>query len=227
MSDTNKQVSPNQNSLLDELLEGKSADFRSKVLHIVAKYQMTQNDPLFLLLVATGQLAVLLDEIPEAIEYHFADSVRELQRALDLAEKLVVERQKTAIANAAKDLIRQTELQQARRLFDSILPATGVLLAVLGLGGFAGMTIPPFLQGGYAEEVKLTKEQVDALTWAMSDEGKLARNLVEWNRGYLETCAADAKNLGVKMKFGGRAASSGFCFLWTSPPKERGFVEQP
>ncbi len=48
-------------------------------------------------------------------------------------------------------------------------------------------------QGGFApgKPVHLTQEQVEALRWATSAEGKFARNLMKWNS---DSQAGDIKN---------------------------------
>lgn len=215
-----------QSALLEKVLSGKSEDFKRKVWDFVKSTDLQPDDPAIIFAIAFGNLAVMVEDVPASIEETFKEGCHELQRALHLAERMVVERQKAAIASAAGDLIRQTESQQAKRLFDSILPAVGVLLGVLGLGFFMGITVPPFLQGGYTKEVKLTADEVEALRWAKSSEGKFARNLIDWNRGYLDnkTCLQDVKRLGVKLNFGSKEATGGFCFIWLLPPEKRSFT---
>ncbi|MFB2834241.1 DUF6753 family protein [Floridanema evergladense] len=212
--------------LLEKVLEGKSEDFKRKVWDFVKSTDLSPDDPAIILAIAFGNVAVMVEDVPASIEETFKEGCHELQRALHLAERMVVERQKAAIASAAGDLIRQTESQQSKRLFDSIIPAVGVLLGVLGLGFFMGITVPPFLQGGYTKEVKLTADEVEALRWAKSNEGKFARNLMDWNRGYLDnkTCLQDVKKLGVKLNLGTQEAVDGFCVIWTMPPQRRTFV---
>ncbi|MBD1927164.1 hypothetical protein H6F74_13045 [Trichocoleus sp. FACHB-90] len=213
--------------LLDAALEGKSDDFRRKVLDLVAKVDIRQNDPLFLVLIATGRLEVLLEEAPQDLEHLFAGWTQRMERTFDLAGSAILENQKLAIAKAAGDLIRTAERQEARRFFGSLMPAVLVLLSLLGLGIGMGATIPPYLQGGYVKETKLTADEVDALRWAKSSEGKFARNLMRWNSEYLDNleCVKDVKRLNVVLQLGSKPATDGFCTLWVKPPKERHFKD--
>jgi len=220
-------------SRLDAALEGYGDEFKGKVLDIVTKTGLEPDDPLFLVLAATGRLEVLLEDAPDTLGQLFKNWSRELARNLELVESATVERQKAAIAKAAGELISRAEKQEAERLFTSIFPAAGLVLSILGLGFILGMSVPPWLQGvwggGYVESnTSLTFNQLQALRWAESGEGKFARNLMRWNAGYLDTkeCLKDPRRLKVTLNLNGRKAYSGFCVVWTVPPNERKF-EQP
>jgi hypothetical protein len=108
-----------------------------------------------------------------------------------------------------------------------------VKLFIESLDKFKDTITPPWLQGvwggGYVESnTSLTFNQLQALRWAESGEGKFARNLMRWNAGYLDTkeCLKDPQRLKVTLNLNGRKAYSGFCVVWTVPPNERKF-EQP
>ena len=55
-------------TLLEILLEGRSDRFKAKVLEIVYRYHVDVNDPNLQILIATGQLEVLLEEMPDRLE---------------------------------------------------------------------------------------------------------------------------------------------------------------
>ncbi|MBP5974214.1 hypothetical protein HW132_16060 [Brasilonema sp. CT11] len=212
--------------LLAAALVGKSEEFKKRVWDYVDKSGLTPDDPLFLVLVATGRLEVLLEDAPDTLEQLFKNWSKEISRNLELVESATIERQKLAIARAVADLIKKAEQQEAQRLFTSIVPATGLVIAILGLGIILGMSIPPWLEGGLSEPQRLTINQLEALRWAESNEGEFARNLMKLNAGYLDNfeCQKDAQSLKVTLTQGNRKASSGFCILWTVPPNERKFV---
>ena len=60
-----------ERSTLDRLLEGKSDGFRAKVLDVVVRNGWDVNEPSFMILLATGQMQVLLEEFPEQFEALF------------------------------------------------------------------------------------------------------------------------------------------------------------
>jgi hypothetical protein len=57
--------------LLEILLEGRSDSFKAKVLEIVYRHQLDPNDPNLQILIATGQLEALLEEIPDRLQQAF------------------------------------------------------------------------------------------------------------------------------------------------------------
>jgi hypothetical protein len=52
---------------IDVLLEGKSNEFKGRVLAFIRKYKIDANDPTFMLLVAIGGLDVALVDLPQAL----------------------------------------------------------------------------------------------------------------------------------------------------------------
>lgn len=216
-------------SVLEDLLADRSDEFRARVLNTVVRLNLGANDPSFLFAVALGQLEVLLEDSPASMSRLFNGWTAELRKTLDLAETTLIQQQKGAIAQAAKELIKRQERVESRRFFTAIVPAAGILLGALGLGVLAGITVPPYLQGGFAPDspVRLTREQAEALAWASGKEGKFARKMMAWNAGYLNdlSCLEQAKALGVQLTMGTRTARSGFCVVWVQPPGQRKFVE--
>lgn len=136
-------------SRLDAALEGYGDEFKGKVLDIVTKTGLEPDDPLFLVLAATGRLEVLLEDAPDTLGQLFKNWSRELARNLELVESATVERQKLAISKAAGELIRKAQISEGQRLLTSLVPAAGLLLAILGVGIIMGMSIPPWLAGGF------------------------------------------------------------------------------
>jgi hypothetical protein len=54
--------------LIEILLEGRSEAFKAKVLEAVYRHQLDPDDPNLQILIATGQLEVLLEEIPDRLQ---------------------------------------------------------------------------------------------------------------------------------------------------------------
>lgn len=208
-------------SLLDKLLDGRDEVFKRKVLHLVSQTGYSENDPLFVILIVTGTLQTLLNDKPAELEQMFDRWFGSVTKSLDLVEQEIVERQKTAIAEAAGDLIKKAERQESQRFFKSILPGAIAVAGVLIAGFFAGMTVPPAVRGGYVAGERLTAEDVEVLRWAKSSDGRYARQLLDWNEDYLEVCERDIVNIPVKLKMGTIEAKRGFCLLYTKPPTER------
>ena len=215
--------------MLAEALKGKSEDFKQRVMDFAGKSGLSKDDPLFLVLVATGQLEIMLEDAPETLKVLFKTWNQDLANNLEKVEQVAVERQKVAIDRAAQALIHESLVREGRNIINSIYPAVIVFFLIFAAGFIGGVSIPPWIVGvlgkGYTlvKSNNLTWEELDAMKWAMSNEGRFARNLIDWNRGYLENgeCIKDTQKLGVVLSQYNRKAKSGFCLIWTKPPQER------
>ncbi|MBD2354798.1 hypothetical protein H6G41_09190 [Tolypothrix sp. FACHB-123] len=218
--------------LLAEALRGKSDDFKRRVLDFVSKTGLSQDDPLFLVLVATGQLEVMLSDAPQTLQLLFQTWNQDLAHNLEQVEQVAIARQKVAINRVAQELIHESLLREGRNIINSVFPATVVFFFIFAIGFIAGVSIPPWLNGvlsgGYTkvQANTLTWDELEAMKWAVSSEGKFAKNLINWNRGYLENgeCIKDAQKLGLVLSQYNRKAKSGFCTIWVTPPAQRKFV---
>lgn len=126
--------------LLDLALEGKSEEFKARVLEIVYRSRVEIDDPLFLVLVATGRLEVLLEDAPQDWEARFQRWRGLMQAELQAytlaakeGQRLAVAAQQVAIARAAETLVKEAERKEAKRFFRSTLPAMGILPKIIGL----------------------------------------------------------------------------------------------
>jgi hypothetical protein len=231
-SSKGKETLQTPQDLLAEALKGKSEDFKRRVLDFAFRSGLSQDDPLFLVLVATGHLEVMLEDAPETLQLLFKNWNHELASNLEKVEQVAVERQKVAINRAAHALIHEALLREGRNILNSVFPAAVLFFFIFGIGFIAGILMPPWITGiiggGYTkiQSTLLTWNELDAMKWAMSKEGKFARDLINWNRGYLENgeCIKDAQRLGVVLSQYGRKAKSGHCVIWATSPENRKFV---
>jgi hypothetical protein len=69
-----------QMEYIDVLLEGKSNDFKGRVLAFIRKYKIDANDPTFMLLVAIGGLDVALVDLPQAVAQGQQGMSEEIER---------------------------------------------------------------------------------------------------------------------------------------------------
>jgi hypothetical protein len=180
-------------------------------------------------LLAAGRLEVLIQEGRKPDDFELACDrwVGQINKTLASYERVAVEKQEGQIAEAVNSLLRQTELRRVATSARSLVVAAGILLTTLGIGALMGWMGVLWSQGGFApgKPVHLTQEQAEALRWATSAEGKLARNLMKWNSDSLTNleCKKDIRRLGVTLEIAGRPATSGFCTVWVEPPDQRRF----
>lgn len=213
---------PEDFPLLNRLLKDKSEDFQQKVWDYVALTDVQPDDPAVIFTILLGQLQLLLTEAPDTLERLFQEGSGELKQTLELSERVLIARQKKAIADAALAVIREARAEAQRKEglqpWSTIALASGCLSGILGLGFFLGMTISPFLQGGYVENMRITADRAATLRWAESNEGKRAREIIELNSQYLNDCEKDVHRLGLTLTFNGMTKKSGFCLLWIKKP---------
>lgn len=100
----------------------------------------------------------------------------------------------------------------------SKLPLIGFCVGALLIGVVAGL-----ISGLAIAKSSATKNA----EWAESDNGKLAKNLVVWNRDILKTCVQDQKNLKEALIFlNGKYVTKGLCALWVLPENQRVYEDR-
>jgi len=227
---------------LERLLKEEPESVKAKVWELISEYDLTSDDPAFTLMTATGRLQVLLKDSPMELKAMFEQWQAELyaeiaqyREGLKQYEQTAVKAQQTAIAHSVHTLLRKTAIDQFMHQMSaaSTILAGTLLVAAAVIGGGVGWAIanqqsqldPTQLdpQG----KRQLTLEQANRLQWAVSPEGKLAQNLMEWNNDLLErdwrgqfACEQQVRKLGVTLKLGNRQAKSGFCVLWVKLPQD-------
>ncbi|GJD19879.1 hypothetical protein RIVM261_048350 [Rivularia sp. IAM M-261] len=169
-------------NFLNHLLEGKDADFQRRVLAITVEHGLSTNDPLFLVMLATGQLQVLLEDKPNELDNLFKRWSESIYDQLEKAKRTATCGQEIEIRKMVDRLIKHSESKERSRL-KVMIPALGLLSSAIGFGVLAGLAVPVWLAGGYApvQPRKLTVAEVETLQWSNSPEGKLARRIMTWN----------------------------------------------
>lgn len=185
-------------------------------------------------LITTDDLANLRSELIDAINNSSVkvDNKELLDRinSLDDNFKSIVDTTiKENLAELHKKLPQSPNQAVSKRLVSvpSLLVSTVIVaLTSAGIawftGNMQGKSSVAFAPGG---PVNLTLEEAELLSWAKSDRGQLARNIMLWNGDYLSSgqCEKDAKALGVTLTMNTKKATDGFCIVWTKPYKQRNF----
>lgn len=210
-------------SYLNRLLEGKDADFQRRVLAVAVEHGLSTNDPLFLIVLSTGQLQVLLEDKPNELELLFQRWSEAIYEHLEKAKRTAVSGQEVEIRSMVNRLIKHCESKERSRLV-VMLPAIGLLVAAIGFGILTGLTVPVWLAGGYAPQKPklLTVAEVESLRWLKSPKGQLARNIVTWNSESLTnlSCTKSPEQKAVVNNAKGEkiARKSDYCLLRVKPP---------
>jgi hypothetical protein len=229
-----------KDTLLSLALDGQDERFKNKVYELVVELKLDPDDPLFLMLVATGRLDLLLEEHPGELSTLFDQweervygQLQHYQQGLEQYERTAVKAQQKAIAESVHTLIRKTTFDKLVHTFSaaSTVIASTLLLVAVGVGGALGIA---WSQAQQAQMVyapsqprQLTLEEANALHWAMGADGRFAKHLLEWNRDLLNVqgktlpCEQQTKQLGVTLELQGQKASQGACVLWVRPVGDR------
>lgn len=72
---------------LDRLLAHRSPEFRAQLLEVVARNGWNVNDPSFIILLATGQMELLLQQLPDDLEALMDEALEQFDERLRLLER--------------------------------------------------------------------------------------------------------------------------------------------
>lgn len=217
-------------SKLDSLLEGQEPDFAARVLRIVRETGLRPNDPLFTILISTSTLKLLLQDAPKQLKATFEYLQQEMFSSLSAYEAAAAKGTEKRIATAVDKLIEKTQVSKARLTMQTALPVGLMFLATLGLGVLGGMAFSRWQGNQLAQDPhgprQLTLEEANALDWAMSNEGQLAKKIMDWNDNLVNRgCEKEIEELGITYRLGNKQAVSGFCTIWVAPSGDRRFVK--
>ncbi len=98
----------------------------------------------------------------------------------------------------------------------------GMLAIGLTAGIVSGLAIANALSPNHPSQ-QATKD----LDWLASDDGKLARNLLDWNRDNLKACQQNQQNLKEALiVMNGKYVTKGLCALWILPETQRVYEDR-
>lgn len=97
---------------------------------------------------------------------------------------------------------------------------------MLAIGLTAGMVSGLAIANAFSPNHPSPKTAKD-LEWLSSDEGKLARNLLDWNRDNLKACQQNQQNLKEALiVMNGKYVTKGLCALWILPDSQRVYEDR-
>jgi len=235
--------------LLEMELEGKDPAYRSKVIELVQLLRINPEDPVFLLLIATGRMDSEIRQFPESLARYrnnlsalFDGWSQQIMTNLDQYERVIKQRlesyrqvaskmQEREMLKILQTIVGQVTVKEVLRHPSVLILSSVLTLTTLGIGSALSYFYWQAKVQYEPGSTQLTVEQAKALQWAESQEGRYARNLSDWNRGLLENraCVSQARRAGVSVQVTpeGQRATSGFCLLWVDPPSKRQFEAAP
>ena len=217
-------------SKLDSLLEGQDPDFTARVLRIVNETGLRPNDPLFTILISTSTLKLLLEDSPKQLKGTMDYCLKSMLEHMSAYEAAAAKGTEKRIATAVDRLVEKTQISKAQVTLQAALPAGLAFVFTLGIGILGGMAYSRWQFNQVPQDPlgprQLTRAEANALDWAMSNEGKFAKNIMDWNDNLANRgCEKEIDEFGFTYRLGNKEAVSGFCAVWTAPPQERRFVK--
>ena len=197
---------------LNRVLSGKEPAERAEILRVVHDAEIADDDPLYAVLLATGQIEKLLFDYPDQIRdlfknwriayeqdlqrtrYLLKDEVDHVKGLIDAQAKQLQAQSEAAIivhSNTIKkkveNIIFHTAFTKVAANAHSLIIAGGILLGLFGLGGFIGYTLAQTNKPELSpqEPRRLTVNEAIALLWGQSEAGQWARqnpDLIAWAR---------------------------------------------
>lgn len=220
-------------NMLGHLLSGRSNIYTSEILTIMLQQKIKADDPMFLLLLCIAELELLLvdtpltlmtfgDEFMELMEglfqQYFGDDA-DTQQRFDAANAEYLALVASGADKIVDSVTKKTFYGNFSAISRTIAPAFGIVAMAFGLGVFGTLYVNKLSTRSLVAEGKLSVEQLQALEWAQSKEGKKAKEIMSYNQGYIgKPCKEDAKSLGVKLNFGNKEITKGICVLFVDSP---------
>ncbi len=152
-----------------------------------------------------------------------------LTKNLETAEAVSINLTQTKIASSVSRLVAHAAHEKAVHDWKAMSRLGIYILIPMVFTALGGWFARSYFDYRYSNS-GLSNQDTALLHWAKSDEGKLAKNLVEWNsqglvkkNGISKTriCEEEAAKLDITLKLEGKSVDRGWCVLWTIPPEKR------
>ena len=223
-------------SYLDIAINDYEPTVKAKIYEIVAKSGIPHDDPYIAIFLSNAQVAATIATGPtlirEALNKGFEVGIQKFAKSLsasmselkgkDLASELKGKDLAKTVDKLAVDKFtadkKSTNQGQPFLGWNSIAFLGAVMLAIgLTAGMVSGLAIANALSPNHPNP-----QTAKDLDWLASDEGKLARNLLDWNRDNLKACQQNQQNLKEALiVMNGKYVTKGLCALWILPESQR------
>lgn len=191
--------------VVEKLVATYTEEKKAEVTDWILKLGIRPDDPLFNLYAELGTTQFALEQLPGKLDSVVVGWTEMVDDKLNTASRVAVQQQKSAIAEAAKELV-ETAKQDSKSLPQlsisnlRLAQVAGLLGFVLALGTAIGVFTHKIVAGSgtfqSATDVTLKPEDKKLLDWAKSDEGQLARSIYMKNAAIIKTCRLQKQYAG-------------------------------
>ncbi|MDJ0572473.1 MAG: hypothetical protein QNJ53_26000 [Pleurocapsa sp. MO_192.B19] len=217
--------------LMDQVLMYQPPLVQRQVRKLVRMSGIKQDDPYFLILLSCRINQILLENAPNSLEKSLDNY---FQRVLNFQGDRLEQHRQVALDisiaklnNAIAKTLEDNGIESKKGFFKSLVWIRLVnaisTATALSVGFASGWSFDKAVLAK-ANTVNLSPTEIGLLEWAQSKEGKFAKDLLDWNEDLLgQECQKKVSSLNVTIEIGSAKATSGYCFVWTEPPRERSF----
>ena len=214
-------------SYLDIAINDYEPTVKAKIYEIVAKSGIPHDDPYIAIFLSNAQVAATIATGPtlirEALNKGFEVGIQKFAKSLSASmSELKGNDFETTVDKLAVDKFaadKKSAPQSQPFLGWSSIAFIGAGMLAIGLtaGMVSGLAIANALSPNHP-----STQAAKDLDWLASDEGKLARNLLDWNRDNLKACQQNQQNLKEALiVMNGKYVTKGLCALWILPESQR------
>lgn len=182
---------------------------------------------------ATEQRSQLIQTVSQIVKLAKEEKAA-LQQELKAGQKTAQLEHLAAVKAEAEQMIEMAGDRLHSRYFGRLVPVITIsAISLLGVGGACGWTLHRQVMGELDPVGKrqLSLKQWETLQWAVSADGQLAKNLLEWNGATISECQHGQGPGGEKLHMvtsdEERPITFGNCTLWVVPPEKREFGPKP
>ena len=215
-------------SYLDIAIHDYEPTVKAKIYEIVAKSGIPHDDPYIAIFLSNAQVAATIATGPtlirEALNKGFEVGIQKFAKSLSSSMRELNGNGQEVVSDRQVVDHKKSEPQDRKYLGWSFIAFIGAGMLAIGLtcGIASGLAIAKVLSPS-----SLNPQSAKDLEWLASDDGKLARNILDWNKDNLKSCQQNQQNLKEALiVMNGKYVTKGLCALWVLPENQRVYEDR-
>lgn len=213
---------------LDIAIHDYEPTVKAKIYEIVAKSGIPHDDPYIAIFLSNAQVAATIATGPtlirEALNKGFEVGIQKFAKSLSSSMRELNGNGQEVVSDRQIVAHKKSEHQDRKYLSLSFISFIGAGMLAIGLtcGIVSGLAIAKVLSPS-----SLNPQSAKDLEWLASDDGKLARNILDWNKDNLKSCQQNQQNLKEALiVMNGKYVTKGLCALWVLPENQRVYEDR-
>ncbi|NUN66920.1 hypothetical protein HCU40_19710 (plasmid) [Pseudanabaena biceps] len=214
-------------SYLDIAIHDYEPTVKAKIYEIVAKSGIPHDDPYIAIFLSNAQVAATIATGPtlirEALNKGFEVGIQKFARSLSSSMRELKDSEQEVVSDLpATNKKSEPQGQKYFGLISIAFIGAGMLAIGLTCGIASGLAIAKLLSPS-----SLNPQSAKDLEWLASDDGKLARNILDWNKDNLKSCQQNQQNLKEALiVMNGKYVTKGLCAFWVLPENKRVYEDR-